>query len=56
MSSIVHNGFGSLKFDDPLYASCLGAVQAIEETLQQKGFRAEQIYPKFVYRFPKLKN
>jgi hypothetical protein len=42
-------------FDDPLHGSCLGAMQAIEETLlhEDKLF-AEQMYPHPVYRYPAL--
>ncbi|MFZ4116177.1 MAG: TylF/MycF/NovP-related O-methyltransferase [Chthoniobacterales bacterium] len=47
---------GYLIFDDPLTASCIGAMQAVEELLPAQGYRAEQIYPHLVYRVPKLKN
>lgn len=47
---------GYLVFDDPLHGSCLGAMQAIEETLlhEDKLF-AEQMYPHPVYRYPPLR-
>lgn len=42
-------------FDDPLHGSCLGAMQAIEETLlQEDRLFAEQMYPHPVYRYPAL--
>lgn len=42
-------------FDDPLHGSCLGAFQAIEETLiSRDGLFAEQAYPHLVYRYPGL--
>lgn len=46
---------GYFVFDDPLHGSCLGAMQAIEETLlhEDKLF-AEQMYPHPVYRYPPL--
>lgn len=46
---------GYFVFDDPLHGSCLGAMQAIEETLlhADKLF-AEQMYPHPVYRYPPL--
>lgn len=46
---------GYIVFDDPLHGSCLGAMQAIEETLlhEDKLF-AEQMYPHPVYRYPPL--
>jgi len=38
-------------FDDPLYSSCLGAMEAVEETyIQGRGLLAEQTYPHLVYR------
>lgn len=44
-----------LVFDDPLHGSCLGAFQAIEETLiSRDGLFAEQAYPHLVYRYPQL--
>ncbi len=47
---------GYLILDDPLTASCIGAMQAVEELLPAQGYRAEQVYPHLVYRVPKLKN
>lgn len=42
-------------FDDPLHGSCLGAMQAIEETLlHEDRLFAEQMYPHPVYRYPPL--
>jgi hypothetical protein len=38
-------------FDDSLYSSCIGAMDAVEETLIQRDRRfAEQVYPHLVYR------
>lgn len=45
---------GYLVLDDPLVPACLGALQAVEEVLQKRGFRAEQVYPHLVYRMPKV--
>jgi len=44
---------GYIVFDDPLHGSCLGAMQAIEETLlHEDRLHAEQMYPHPVYRYP----
>lgn len=46
---------GYIVFDDPLHGSCLGAMQAIEETLlQEDKLFSEQMYPHPVYRYPPL--
>lgn len=45
-------GTGYFVFDDPLVASCLGAFQAVEDTLIKAGAHAEQTYPHLVYRWP----
>lgn len=46
---------GYIVFDDPLHGSCLGAMQAIEETLLHRDrLFAEQMYPHPVYRYPPL--
>ena len=46
---------GYFVFDDPLHGSCLGAMQAIEETLlHEDRLFAEQMYPHPVYRYPPL--
>ncbi len=45
---------GYMVIDDVAAPSCLGVMQAVEETLQKRGFHAEQAYPHFVYRVPKL--
>lgn len=38
-------------FDDPLSSGCIGAMEAVEETLIQRNGRfAEQVYPHLVYR------
>jgi predicted O-methyltransferase YrrM len=38
-------------FDDPLFGSCLGAMEACEEVyIQGKGLHAEQAFPHLVYR------
>jgi hypothetical protein len=42
---------GYWAFDDALYSSCIGAMEAVEETLIQRDGRfAEQVYPHLVYR------
>lgn len=44
---------GYFVFDDPLHGSCLGAMQALEETLlHEDRLFAEQMYPHPVYRYP----
>jgi SAM-dependent methyltransferase len=44
---------GYLVFDDPLYSSCLGAFEMVEEVLVARdGLFAEQVYPHLVYRAP----
>jgi hypothetical protein len=44
-------GGGYWIFDDALYSSCIGAMEAVEETLIQRDGRfAEQVYPHLVYR------
>lgn len=46
---------GYMVFDDPLHGSCLGAMQAIEETLlHEDRLFAEQMYPHPVYRYPPI--
>lgn len=46
---------GYLVFDDPLHGSCLGAMQAIEETLlHEDRLFAEQMFPHPVYRYPPI--
>jgi len=46
---------GYFVFDDPLHGSCLGAMQAIEETLlHEDRLFAEQMFPHPVYRYPPL--
>jgi len=46
---------GYFVFDDPLHGSCLGAMQAIEETLlHEDRLFAEQMYPHPVYRYPPI--
>lgn len=42
---------GYWAFDDSLYSSCIGAMEAVEESLVQRDGRfAEQVYPHLVYR------
>jgi predicted O-methyltransferase YrrM len=42
---------GYWAFDDALFSSCIGAMEAVEETLVQRDGRfAEQVYPHLVYR------
>lgn len=44
-------------FDDPLYSSCLGAMEAVEETyVQGRGLLSEQVYPHLVFRPKGLDN
>jgi len=46
---------GYLVFDDPLFGTCLGAFQAVEdEVIRKDGLSAEQVYPHLVYRYPPL--
>ena len=46
---------GYTVFDDPLHGSCLGAFQAVEETvIGNDGLFAEQVYLHLVYRYPPL--
>lgn len=45
---------GYVVFDDATEASCLGATEAIERELIQKGLCSEQIYPHYVFRYPPL--
>ena len=54
LPTCMHQKGGYLIFDDPLQSSCLGAMQAVEEMIQEEGLRAEQTYPHLVYRQPKL--
>ena len=42
--------------DDPLVSDCLGAMQATEECLVQRGLFAEQAYPHLVFRYPPLQS
>jgi predicted O-methyltransferase YrrM len=47
---------GYIVFDDPLYGSCLGAFQAVEqEVIRKDNLSAEQVYPHLVYRYPPLR-
>ncbi|MCX4159954.1 MULTISPECIES: TylF/MycF/NovP-related O-methyltransferase [Paraburkholderia] len=48
----MHASGGYLAFDDPLQATCLGALEAVEGMIQATGLHAEQAYPHLVYRFP----
>ncbi|MGC8908947.1 MAG: hypothetical protein ACP5M0_16110 [Desulfomonilaceae bacterium] len=42
-------------FDDPLYGSCLGAFEAVEElVIRNDGLHAEQAFPHLVYRYSPL--
>jgi Macrocin-O-methyltransferase (TylF) len=45
---------GYIVCDDPLTSMCLGAMQAVEETLVRCGASAEQVFPHLVYRWPPL--
>ncbi|WP_321961159.1 TylF/MycF/NovP-related O-methyltransferase [Paraburkholderia sp. J7] len=48
----MHPAGGYLAFDDPLQATCLGALEAVEDMIQTIGLHAEQAYPHLVYRYP----
>jgi hypothetical protein len=48
----MHASGGYIAFDDPLQATCLGALEAVEDMVEATGLRAEQAYPHLVYRFP----
>lgn len=50
----LHPEGGYLVFDDALQGTCLGALQAVEEMIQQHHLRAEQSFPHLVYRYPKV--
>jgi hypothetical protein len=52
--SHMNSAGGYFVFDDPLQGSCIGALEATEDFVQEKGVRAEQAYPHLVYRFPKI--
>lgn len=41
---------GYVIYDDATASSCLGATQAVEEWIDERGARCEQIYPHFVFR------
>lgn len=46
---------GYIVFDDPLFSTCLGALQAVEDrVVRRDGLSAEQAYPHLVYRYPPL--
>lgn len=46
---------GYIVLDDPITASCLGALEAMEEyIIQRDGLHAEQVYPHPVFRYPPL--
>jgi predicted O-methyltransferase YrrM len=49
---MVQGGF--IVCDDPLTSTCIGAMQAVEESLVRAGALAEQVYPHLVYRWPVL--
>jgi predicted O-methyltransferase YrrM len=41
---------GYLVYDDALDSACIGAMQAVEELILEKGVRSEQVFPHFVFR------
>lgn len=45
---------GYVVFDDATEASCLGATEAVEREVIQKGLCSEQIYPHYVFRYPPI--
>lgn len=52
----MHPQGGYLVIDDALCSSCIGALQAVEEMVQEHDLNAEQSCPHFVYRYaPPLK-
>ncbi len=51
-----HPEGGYLVFDDALQSTCLGALQAVEEMIQEHHLRAEQSFPHLVYRYPDLRS
>lgn len=52
--SLMENASGYLCFDDPLHSSCLGAYEAVEDTVERLNLKAEQTYPHLVYRYPPI--
>jgi hypothetical protein len=43
---------GYMVFDDPLFPTCIGAMEAVENLMVRKyGFNAEQVCPHLVYRY-----
>lgn len=55
VKSKMHTEGGYIVFDDPLFGSCLGAFQAVEElVIGRDHLYAEQVYPHLVYRYPPL--
>lgn len=45
---------GYVVFDDATEASCLGATEAVEREVIQRGLCSEQIYPHYVFRYPPI--
>jgi hypothetical protein len=46
---------GYIVLDDPVTASCLGALEAMEAyMIQRDGLHAEQVYPHPVFRYPPI--
>jgi hypothetical protein len=42
---------GYIILDDPLYSSCLGATEVVEDIIiRRDGLNSEQVYPHFVFR------
>lgn len=41
---------GYVAYDDADYFTCLGASEAVEELIQQRGLHSEQMWPHFVFR------
>lgn len=52
---LMRGASGYLCFDDPLHGSCLGAYEAVEDTVEKLGLKAEQTYPHLVYRYPPIR-
>lgn len=45
---------GYIVFDDALEASCLGAMQAVEDIVEKYRLRCEQVDPHIVFRYPPI--
>jgi hypothetical protein len=42
---------GYIMLDDPLYSSCIGAFEAVEDVMiRRDGLHAEQVFPHLIFR------